>query len=242
MLTFLRKIRKSLIESGSARKYLLYASGEIALVVIGILIALQINIWNQARIERHQEELLLKEIHSEFLINKQDLTNTLQHYKRVYEKQESIIKSFPIDEQSHDLDSLALLLQRSNTVLDADLSEGTVSALINSSAFEIISNNELRTLLVQWKDLVADYQKAEAMAIKFTVEHYYPYMDEHIPANYREGLHDPRVDPSFLSSVQFENLIKRNRSYIRIMLFVSEGGDGKLLKAIDRIIELTTQN
>ena len=43
MLTFLRKIRKSLIESRSFRKYLLYALGEIALVVLGILIALQVN-------------------------------------------------------------------------------------------------------------------------------------------------------------------------------------------------------
>ncbi len=49
MLTFLRKIRKSLIESGSTRKYFLYAIGEITLVVIGILIALQINNWNESR-------------------------------------------------------------------------------------------------------------------------------------------------------------------------------------------------
>jgi len=54
MLTFLRKIRKSLIESGSARKYLLYAIGEIALVVIGILIALQINNWNEGRKTKKQ--------------------------------------------------------------------------------------------------------------------------------------------------------------------------------------------
>jgi hypothetical protein len=54
MLTFLRKIRRSLIDSGSARKYLLYAIGEIALVVIGILIALQINNWNEARKTRSQ--------------------------------------------------------------------------------------------------------------------------------------------------------------------------------------------
>ena len=49
MLTFFRLIRKSLIDSSSARKYLLYAIGEIALVVIGILIALQINNWNEWR-------------------------------------------------------------------------------------------------------------------------------------------------------------------------------------------------
>ncbi|MDH3650216.1 MAG: hypothetical protein OEQ53_11065 [Saprospiraceae bacterium] len=41
MITFFRRIRKALLDSGQARKYLLYAVGEIALVVIGILIALQ---------------------------------------------------------------------------------------------------------------------------------------------------------------------------------------------------------
>ena len=76
MLTFLRKIRlrlisqassdterKTLIESSSAVKpaspvgrYMVYAFGEIALVVIGILIALQINNWNEAN------KLLIKEI------------------------------------------------------------------------------------------------------------------------------------------------------------------------------------
>ena len=49
MLTFFRKIRKALLDSGSTGKYLLYAIGEIALVVIGILIALQINNWNENR-------------------------------------------------------------------------------------------------------------------------------------------------------------------------------------------------
>jgi hypothetical protein len=52
MFTFLRKIRLLLIESGSARKYLVYSIGEIALVVIGIVLALQINTWNEWRKER----------------------------------------------------------------------------------------------------------------------------------------------------------------------------------------------
>ncbi len=62
MLTFLRKIRKSLIDSGSARKYTIYAIGEIALVVIGILIALQINNWNTSRIAKKAEKSILLEI------------------------------------------------------------------------------------------------------------------------------------------------------------------------------------
>ena len=64
MLTFLRKIRKSLIDSGSTQKYLLYAMGEITLVVIGILIALQINNWNERRKDNIVERETLMNIRS----------------------------------------------------------------------------------------------------------------------------------------------------------------------------------
>ena len=48
MITLFRKIRKKLIEDDNIRKYLLDAIGEIPLVVIGILIALQVNNWNES--------------------------------------------------------------------------------------------------------------------------------------------------------------------------------------------------
>jgi hypothetical protein len=62
MLTFFRRIRKGFIGSGQARKYLLYALGEIALVVIGILIALQINNWNEWRKDRVKEREVLLDL------------------------------------------------------------------------------------------------------------------------------------------------------------------------------------
>ena len=77
MLTFLRKIRRSLIESSSFRKYVLYAAGEIALVVIGILIALQINNWNEDRKTRQYESILLKELQVELKSNKDDIDQTV---------------------------------------------------------------------------------------------------------------------------------------------------------------------
>lgn len=54
MLRFFRNIRKSLMEQSKVRAYLLYAIGEILLVVIGILLALQVNNWNESRIENNQ--------------------------------------------------------------------------------------------------------------------------------------------------------------------------------------------
>ena len=49
MIHFIRTIRRQLLDSGSLRKYLTYALGEILLVVIGILVAMQINNWNETR-------------------------------------------------------------------------------------------------------------------------------------------------------------------------------------------------
>ena len=62
MLKFFRKIRQKLLIENKFSKYLLYAIGEIVLVVIGILIALQINNRNEYKKERMEEKNVLLEI------------------------------------------------------------------------------------------------------------------------------------------------------------------------------------
>ena len=89
MLTFLRKIRKSLIESGSARKYLLYAIGEILLVMIGILLALQINNWNEWRKDRSNEREVLEEIRDNIDLNS-------QRFLQEIGEEESVVHSIDI--------------------------------------------------------------------------------------------------------------------------------------------------
>ncbi|MBK7869343.1 MAG: hypothetical protein IPJ74_01005 [Saprospiraceae bacterium] len=70
MLKFFRNIRRRLLGSGKVKSYALYAIGEILLVVIGILIALQINAWNQDRLNRKEERIILSNLHEEFLRHK----------------------------------------------------------------------------------------------------------------------------------------------------------------------------
>lgn len=60
MLHIFRRIRQQLISTNKTKQYLLYAIGEIALVVIGILIALQINAWNEGRVQKIQEQSILQ--------------------------------------------------------------------------------------------------------------------------------------------------------------------------------------
>ena len=77
MIKFFRKIRQNMVKENKVSKYILYAIGEIILVVIGILIALQINTWNQNRLANIEERTVLKNLHTEFLQNKQTLKDAL---------------------------------------------------------------------------------------------------------------------------------------------------------------------
>jgi len=61
LIRFFRHFRKYLIQTGGFRKYLIYGLGEIVLVVIGILIALQVNNWNEARKKREELSILFKD-------------------------------------------------------------------------------------------------------------------------------------------------------------------------------------
>lgn len=85
MLRFFRNLRKSIIETVTnhnsfsiSRKYLLYAIGEIVLVMIGILLALQVNNWNELRKDRIKEKYVLLEI-----LN--SINNDLDVYDRAFD-------------------------------------------------------------------------------------------------------------------------------------------------------------
>ena len=77
MIKFFRRIRKRLLTENKFSKYILYAIGEIVLVVIGILIALQINNWNEQKILKVQEKEALTEILSDLTININKFNETL---------------------------------------------------------------------------------------------------------------------------------------------------------------------
>lgn len=79
MIKFFRKIRQKLLDENRFSKYLLYALGEIILVVIGILIALQINNWNEQRKLQQIEKQLLNELETSL---KSDLADVIYNIKR----------------------------------------------------------------------------------------------------------------------------------------------------------------
>jgi len=81
MIKFFRNIRKKLLTEGKTNNYLKYAIGEIILVVIGILIALQINNWNQNRIENNRARTLLKNMVQDLATDTLVLNRNIANYE-----------------------------------------------------------------------------------------------------------------------------------------------------------------
>jgi hypothetical protein len=101
MIKFFRKIRHRLLSENKFNKYLLFAVGEITLVMIGILLALQVNNWNEQRKQNQEIENILLKIYSELQIGLNALGDdmlTLQNgYQSTYKISEAIQNNHPFD-------------------------------------------------------------------------------------------------------------------------------------------------
>ena len=86
MIKFFRNIRQNLLHEGKTAKYLKYAIGEIFLVMIGILLALQVNNWNQERHQRQKEKKILIELKSDLVSNDSILQNTIEFEQNTAEE------------------------------------------------------------------------------------------------------------------------------------------------------------
>ncbi|TYA59666.1 hypothetical protein FVF61_01030 [Formosa maritima] len=85
MIKFFRKIRYNLMEQNKSGKYFKYAIGEIILVVIGILIALQINNWNEKRKEQEKGQVYLERLKENLILDLEHLELNINFYKQVFE-------------------------------------------------------------------------------------------------------------------------------------------------------------
>jgi hypothetical protein len=85
MINFFRQIRKKLADNNQFLKYSRYAIGEIVLVVVGILIALSINNWNQERINENNVQGMLKLVHRELLGDIRALESEIRNRNQKYQ-------------------------------------------------------------------------------------------------------------------------------------------------------------
>jgi hypothetical protein len=165
MIQFFRKIRQSLLAENKFSKYLIYAIGEIVLVVFGILIALQINNWNQSKILKIEEVKSLESLNSEFQENLQKFDNI---HERHLIRNEAINQVLFSDVSNYSLSSLDSLYLRANFNSTYNPSFGIYNSLINSGKIQLIANDTLKNRISQFKELVNDYLEDEIFIMNFT--------------------------------------------------------------------------
>lgn len=107
MIKFFRKIRQGLLtanppagRAGKFSKYILYAIGEIILVVIGILIALSINNWNESRKTHNQDNEFLNNLKVELTVDISSLSRRKSEYQRINDNIANTIKLFDRGDQN----------------------------------------------------------------------------------------------------------------------------------------------
>ena len=106
MIKFFRRIRQKLMAESRFSKYLFYALGEIVLVMIGILLALQVNNWNQKRINRATLEQFLVEFQYELRFNHQDFKQGIRDIDQQLQIKKNLLNNTRLDTMA--LDTLEL--------------------------------------------------------------------------------------------------------------------------------------
>ncbi len=99
MITFFKRVREKLVGESNGKRYLIYAIGEILLVVIGILIALQINNWNEANNREQLKNQLLIQLIIELSEDYKSFESKLNDNQKIYDRYKYLLKLKENDQQ-----------------------------------------------------------------------------------------------------------------------------------------------
>jgi hypothetical protein len=221
-MKFFRKIRQNLLLEGKSGKYFKYAIGEITLVVIGILIALQINNWNENRkeaiVERESYENLLTSLKKDSL----ELVKIIHLQNQSLEDQILFIRS-DFSEIKSTMSNEEVTKSLYN-IYDGAYSffpkYGTYNAILSNQGIDILKSKEIKALLIE----LYDYRCKKYENIDGILDHQYSF--DFIPFLQRQiGFY---VDPNF--------------EYNRINMSMFEENYGELVLQCQYINTMTVQS
>lgn len=166
MIKFFRKIRQNLLKENKTGQYLKYAIGEIVLVVIGILIALQINNWNQAKAKVVKEIELLKGFKDQFENDVIEIDSSLAFYRGA-KNSIGIILNHLEDDLSYN-DSLKFhFFTTTKYWMTSDL-DNHVFETLKSIGVDLISNQDIRNRIIKlYEDQDEWIEESETVYLNF---------------------------------------------------------------------------
>lgn len=201
MIKFFRKIRHQLLSENKFSKYLLYAFGEIILVVIGILIALQVNNWNQNRLNNQKEIEILTGTKEEL----KSLIKRLEFYADFNKSGQTLSrKVLNFNRSNAKKQTMDTLLNGMTMVHVFDKGGGFLETLIYSGKLELIRDNRIRKELSRWPDLLEDIHTNDLSYRDFVWHEIVPFLAEFgIP----EAPQDTLISDTYLDLLDNEQFL-----------------------------------
>ena len=179
MFNVFRNIRRKLANENAIIQYTRYAIGEIVLVMVGILLALQVNNWNVERLEKIKEKNILEDLRVEFKENLEDAERVAKGNKWIYDGMSKLqFNTLNENYNRTENDSLMFVLF---DWYDYTPKPGASNNLINSGKLDIISNEKLRNLLTVWTGIVAELEDDELVAKNYSQNFIVPFLVENYP-------------------------------------------------------------
>jgi len=221
MVNLFRTIRRRLLASGKVRSYALYAIGEILLVVIGILIALQVNNWNEDWKNRQQEQEYLVGLREEFQYNKDELEQNIRMTHRNIEALQGLSVLTGPDPTAVEAQKMQqLFVDAFAYIPHFQESPGVLNDLLSSGNLHLIKNQGIRYFISSWEASKNNVLRQESFANDI--------QDQIMELSYREilfrnmmssnsletvGLSRSKFDSRYqkiLQNIEFENLVAAN--------------------------------
>jgi hypothetical protein len=234
MIKFFRKIRQNLLLKNKTGKYFKYAIGEIILVVIGILIALSINNWNDEKTNHKKGINYLKSLRSEMHNNLQELNKEEKRILDVIKYKEALINVMNSNEAIDSISDKTIynLYQESfNIPLLTTIETSAVNEIISSGGLQYIKNDSIRKLVASW-DTKSSFIKWQENNLNETFKNIYDLMVRQKlvnikyfysqAENYPQNIEAPSKVYSLknmLLSEEFENLSFFHYGRTRFMIY-----------------------
>lgn len=223
-----RNIRRQLFVEKRFSKYLLYAVGEIVLVVLGILIALQINNWNANKVTKQEEKRSYINIKQQVVDDKNDLQkwkNFNNYFSSAYQYANKIIMS----QDRSKTDSLTLITMGLSQYSDFNRNSNIYETLVNSGDLKLLKNSDITSSIQQLETTYIYINKLETMHWEIIINELSPLLSGVI--NYATF---KAVKPEKLYEVELQNFFVES-------IYLTKAKDSiysQALREIDTIIKL----
>jgi hypothetical protein len=209
MISFFRKIRQKLLSQNRVTRYLAYAIGEIFLVVIGILIALQINNLNESSKLRSKERVLLSEMKSNLQSDLLDLSFNIRGNQERLSSNEVILATLQEKRPFHD----SLRSHFGSIFGNYQLSENTASwENLKSIGLDLISDDSLRNTISNLYSTRYPYLEnvEKGLDDRFHWTFFYPQLLKNMVMDTIWVSASPKNYEALLANEEFQEVLKMN--------------------------------